>query len=662
MTATMRMTRSTSKLPGRAIVVEHLPLGGWTAAIVDASTGSQIQKIMLEVGPGREATGDDLCHMAESLIANLGAADAVVFLADADWVGSGFEPRLVAGYPVPVWIVHPTVAIACSVPPQHTRFIVLDFSGDGSAMILRRGAGGSIEDLSKYHGDLRSLLSPKPDRGIVHADLLADVIDASAPGAPIAAAGRAPKSTVVKLEDTFSELLDDLEPMLGVLRSFGYGVVICVSALFASKSTVAAFKSAAERLSGGRRLPFILDAGEERYKGALTCVGAARRSPGVWYGGTIEGPAFSLVTEHRISYDVKHVTRHVFDVEDATLAALLDGRPTLAVVDRKVGAYHSPALAAYAARHINLIGEIAVDATEDDKSWALVERICDGAVRRGLGRDGIILAIGGGITLDLAGMAASIFRRGVRYVRVPTTLVGMIDVGVGIKQGVNFASRKNLLGSFYPPFGCVNDLSFLTTLPSRHLACGIAEMIKIALICDRRLFELLESNIVDFLRSHFQQPETAADECILRAQLSMMRQLQPNLFEQDLQRWVDFGHTFSPTLELASRHQLAHGEAVALDMALATAIAVQRRICDISVLERIIDLYRAAQLPTHSALCSSSVLATSLREARLHRGGNLNLVVPTTIGAGAFLQDIDACDIDSAARMVADVEPAVAGS
>lgn len=650
---------------GRAIIVEHQSLGVWTAAIVDASSGARIHSITLDIGPGREATGDELCAMAESLIASLGPAGAVIFLAEDSGTASGFEPKLIAGYPVPVWIVHPSVAIACSAPPQHARFIVLDFRGGGSAMILRRGAGGSIEDFSECHGDLRSLLSRRPHREVVHSDLLADVLDGAAPGASMAvaaAAGGSPQPVAVNVQDTFSELLQDLDPMLGVLHSFGYGAVVCASALFESEATAAAFKNAAASVNGDRRLPFIVGASEERYKGALECVNSIRQSPGVWYGGTVEGPAFSLVTERRISYDVKHVTRRIFDMEDTTLATLLDGRPTFAVVDRTVGGYHSPALAAYAEQHIHLVGQMLVDATEADKSWPLVERICDSALGRGLGRDGVIMAIGGGITLDVAGMAASIFRRGVRYVRVPTTLVGLIDVGVGIKQGVNFASRKNLLGSFYPPFGCVNDPSFLSTLPRRHLACGIAEMIKIALICDRRLFELLESNIVDFMDSHFQAPAQAADECILRAQLAMMQQLQPNLFEHDLQRWVDFGHTFSPTLELVSGHQLAHGEAVALDIVLATAIAVQRRICDISVLERIFHLYRAAELPAQSDFFSSAVLSTSLREARLHRGGNLNLVVPTTVGGGAFLQDIDACDIDAAARFVAELEPAVAGS
>ncbi len=649
---------------GRTLIIERQSLGVWTATIVEARDAAQIECFTLDGGPGREATVDDLCSIAESLAADLGPVDSVIFLAEDTGSSKGFEPRLVAGYPLPVWVVHPSSAIASSVPPQHARFVILDFRGGGSASLLKRGAGAVIDDLIECDGDLRSLLSRRPHRQVVHTDLLADLISAPAPGASaavaVSAASAHDTANPMRAENVFAHLLHDLEPMLGVLQSFGYDAVVCVSTLFSSPSVAVAFANEASRLSGDRRVPFILSTRADRYSGALRCVSAVGRSPGVWFAGTIDRPAFSLVTERNIAYDVRHVSRHIFDLDDPTLASQLDGRQTFIVVDRAVNEQYGRALKSYAERHIDLVGELIIDATEAEKSWPLVERICAEALRCGLGREGIMMALGGGITLDVTGMAASIFRRGIRYVRVPTTLVGLIDAGVGIKQGVNFASKKNLLGSFYPPFGCVNDPLFLKTLPRRHIACGVAEMIKIALVCDRRLFEILEANINQFVDSHFQKPALAADESILRAQLSMLQQLQPNLYEHDLRRWVDFGHTFSPTLELSSRHELAHGEAVALDMALATALAVQRHVCHISVVQRMIRLYHAAQLPVIHALCSSDVLATSLDETRLHRGGNLNLVVPTEVGAGAFLQDVEPSEIDAAARFVAGVEPALA--
>jgi 3-dehydroquinate synthetase len=649
----------------RALVIEHQPLGMWTATNVDASSGEPIQQFTLDDGPGREATGNELKMIAESLASDLGPVDAVIYLAEHAAGLNDFAPRLISGYPLPVWIVHPAVAIANTVPLQHERFIVLDFAGGGSALLLKRCAGGGVEDLMECEGDLRRHLSRKGHRQVIHTDLLEDVVGASIPGAPVAvaaSAGSVPEPSPPQLDTIFAELLRDLEPMLGVLQSFGYDAVVCLSSLFASELAAASFSTAAEGAGAGRPLRFILSTGEERYGGALACVNAVKRSPGVWFAGSIDRPTFSLITERHVSYEVKNVSRHIFDLDDMTLAALLDGRDTLAVVDRTISDRYDAALSAYAARHINLVGELVIDATEVGKSWPLVERVCEEAIRRGLGREGVIMAVGGGITLDIAGMAASIFRRGIRYVRVPTTLVGMIDAGVGIKQGVNFASKKNLLGSFYAPFGCISDHSFLQTLPRRHLACGVSEMIKIALICDRRLFEILESNAAELLESHFQEPRAAADESILRAQLSMMQQLQSNLFEHDLRRWVDFGHTFSPTLELASRHGFAHGEAVALDMALATAIAVRQSVCDRSVLERMVNLYHAAHLPVYDALCSSDVLEPGLGDIRLHRGGSLNFVVPTDVGTGIFLQEIDGSDIDGAAHILADLELALTGT
>ncbi len=637
----------------------------WTATTVDESSGKAIQQFTLDDGPGRAATGSELKSIAESLAANLGPVDAVIYLADHAAGPKDLAPRLISGYPLPVWVIHPAVAIASTIPLQHERFIVVDFAGGGSAMLLKRGAGGAIEDLMECEGDLRRHLSRKSHRQEIQNDLLEDVVGASIPGAPVAVAastGFVPEPSLPQFDTIFAELLHDLEPMLGVLQSFGVDAAVCVSSLFASEHAAAAFRNAAGLTGDARPLRFILSTGEERYGGALACVSAVKRSPGVWFAGSTDRPTFSLITERRVSYEVKNVSRHIFDLDDPTLATLLDGRETLAVVDRTISDRYDAALSAYAARHLNLVGEMIIDATEVSKSWTLVEQVCEQAIRRGLGREGVIMAVGGGITLDIAGMAASIFRRGIRYVRVPTTLVGMIDAGVGIKQGVNFASKKNILGSFYAPFGCISDHTFLWTLPRRHLACGISEMIKIALMCDRRLFEILEANVADLLGSHFQEPRVAADECILRAQLAMMQQLQSNLFEHDLRRWVDFGHTFSPTLELESDHELAHGEAVALDMALATAIAVRQQVCDRSVLERMVNLYRAATLPVSDALCSSEVLKPGLRDIRLHRGGNLNFVVPTDVGDGIFLQDIDASDIDGAAHILADLEFALTGT
>jgi 3-dehydroquinate synthase len=247
-------------------------------------------------------------------------------------------------------------------------------------------------------------------------------------------------------------------------------------------------------------------------------------------------------------------------------------------------------------------------------------------------------------------LAAALYRRGVRYARVPTTLVGMVDVCVGIKQGINLGSKKNILGAFYPPFGGINDLTFLKSVPQRQLACGIAEIVKMAIVRDPFLFELLEAHTGKLLASHFQTPHRAAEQIVIRAELAMMNELQPNLYESDLQRFVDFGHSFSPALESASHFEINHGEAVAIDMMICTALAVRRGICDESVMRRLGGLYARSGLALTHGLCEAEFLTESLTDIRVHRGGALNLVVPTGIGSATFVQDVTAPEVAVALR------------
>jgi len=131
-----------------------------------------------------------------------------------------------------------------------------------------------------------------------------------------------------------------------------------------------------------------------------------------------------------------------------------------------------------------------------------------------------------------------------------------------------------------------------------------------------------------------------------------MHELAPNLFEADLQRAVDFGHSISPALEARSHYALTHGEAVAIDMLLATAIAVQRYICPQSLFDRLVHVYSAAGLPMNSALCTPQMLRAALDEARRHRGGTLNFVVPRAIGACAFLQHVEDWELRDALHSV----------
>jgi 3-dehydroquinate synthase len=345
-----------------------------------------------------------------------------------------------------------------------------------------------------------------------------------------------------------------------------------------------------------------------------------------------------------VSYDVALLTRHVFDVDETALARLVGRRPVLIGIDERVDALYGVALRGYARRHLNALRIVVLKGGESNKNLDQVERICEVAIAAGLPRNGIMLAIGGGVVLDTVGTAAALYRRGVAFVRVPTTLLGMIDVAVGIKQAVNFGKRKNLLGTFYSPLGVLNDSTFLRTSSRRDLACGIAESIKIGLVADRKLFLLIERHLQRLLETSFQGPPAIAREVLERSQAAMMAELAPNLYEDNLERAVDFGHSFSPTLELQSNYKLHHGEAVAIDMLLSTAIAVHRGLCPAALFDRLIALYQIAGLPVTNELCTVNLLMEALVDAKGHRGGCLNFPIPDGIGTCTFLQHVDAND------------------
>jgi 3-dehydroquinate synthetase len=351
-----------------------------------------------------------------------------------------------------------------------------------------------------------------------------------------------------------------------------------------------------------------------------------------------EDGLFRVVIERRLSYAVVSASSPVFSPQSRLLQNVLGGRPVFFVIDAAVDAIYGTALRSYAAQHLECAGTIAIGAHEGNKTLATVQEICGAAGEAGLPRDGAIFGVGGGVTLDQAGLAASLYRRGILFGRVPTTLVGIVDVAVGIKQSVNHDRYKNFLGAFYPAFANIIDLGFLTSLAARDIACGIAEIAKMAIICDPHLFELLERHGFSVVRSKFKS-RASGEEIVRRAQLTMMDELCDNLYEEERARKVDFGHTFSPLLERRSNFALSHGEAVALDVIFSTAIASELGLCDSALVARITRLFQSVGLPVvHDALDAELAL-DALAAARKHRG-NLNLVVPRDIGDVTFLQDV----------------------
>ena len=280
--------------------------------------------------------------------------------------------------------------------------------------------------------------------------------------------------------------------------------------------------------------------------------------------------------------------------------------------------------------------------TEDDKTLPAVQSICQRSQELHLNRHSALIALGGGVCSDTVGFAASMIRRGISYVRVPTTLIGQVDAGVGLKCGVNFGDGKNYLGSFYPPLHVFVAPPFLRTLPAPGLRQGLAEILKMALIRDHLLFEIVDTHHAELLQSGFQQPAAIALRVLRDAIRLMLAELQENPYENlTLERLVDFGHTVSPTLETLSHYSLAHGDAVAIDMAFSCALACELGYLHEAALERILRTLCAIGLPIASALLSADTVAAAFASTSLHRAGRLNLVVPTAIGAATWIRSMN---------------------
>jgi 3-dehydroquinate synthase len=276
---------------------------------------------------------------------------------------------------------------------------------------------------------------------------------------------------------------------------------------------------------------------------------------------------------------------------------------------------------------------------------ALVERLQRRLCDLGIDRHSYLVAIGGGALLDLVGYVAATSHRGVRLVRVPTTVLAQDDSGVGVKNGVNAFAVKNFVGTFSPPFAVVNDLDFLDTLSARDRVAGMAEAVKAGLIRDAAFLAWIESS-VEALRAF--QPG-ALEQLVRRCAELHMRHIATSgdPFEQGSARPLDYGHWAAHKLEILTGHALRHGEAVAIGMALDARYAVQTGLLPAGEEERICRLLETLGFrlwhPTmeHTGPDGAPVLLSGLREFREHLGGELTVTLLERLGHGVEVHEID---------------------
>jgi len=355
-----------------------------------------------------------------------------------------------------------------------------------------------------------------------------------------------------------------------------------------------------------------------------------------------------------------HFTNGLFDPANTTLKDTLTRleperrHRCLIFVDEGVVSSRPSLLAeikAYAKAHASalelVVAPIAVSGGEQIKNELFhIEWMMGLIQQHGIDRHSYVIAIGGGAVLDAVGLVAATSHRGIRHIRVPTTVLSQNDSGVGVKNGVNLKGSKNFIGTFAPPFAVLNDLDFLVDLPAREKTAGMAEAVKVALIRDASFFNWLERH-VDALTLF----EPAAMSTMIRrcAELHMHQIAHAgDPFECGSARPLDFGHWAAHKIETLTRNHVRHGEAVAIGIALDTRYSVLAGLLEPGLEDRVAALLELLGFdlwhPVLEARASdgSHPLLKGLNEFREHLGGELTITLLEGIGRGIEVHEMDA--------------------
>jgi 3-dehydroquinate synthase len=290
--------------------------------------------------------------------------------------------------------------------------------------------------------------------------------------------------------------------------------------------------------------------------------------------------------------------------------------------------------------------------------YSLVEQIQQAVNDFGIDRHSYIAAIGGGALLDMAGFAAAVSHRGVRLIRIPTTVLAQNDSGVGVKNSINAFNKKNFIGTFAPPFAVLNDFDFLLTLDDRDWRSGIAEAIKVALIKDAHFFDFIRSNASALAKRDMPAMQQLIYRC---AQMHMAHIAGGDPFEMGSSRPLDFGHWAAHKLEQLTHYELRHGEAVAIGIALDCTYAYLVGMLSKNELDQILEVLEELgfQLFTPELLQQDQetkqlAVVKGLSEFREHLGGKLTIMLLEKIGKGVEVNQIDSATVEKAILLLQD--------
>mmetsp|Transcript_20048 Transcript_20048/g.29735 ORF Transcript_20048/g.29735 Transcript_20048/m.29735 type:complete len:525 (+) Transcript_20048:138-1712(+) len=335
-----------------------------------------------------------------------------------------------------------------------------------------------------------------------------------------------------------------------------------------------------------------------------------------------------------------------------------------AVIDQAVEKIYGDQIRSYFQYRNIELHYIVLAGEEQEKRPKAIDAILDKMCEYKLRRREPFLAIGGGCVLDICGTAACLYRRGVPFVRVPTTLLAIVDASVGVKNGVDYCCGvtnemyKNRVGSFYAPSACLLDASFVKTQDKRNIANGFGEILKLGLVRSTDLFDLLEAHGACLIESHFEDsariPHGVNKRIIELSIEIMLEELGPNLWEHNLERCVDYGHTFSKLLEMVPNADIMHGEAVNVDGFFCCVLSYLRGYIAMETVERVFKCMQSLSLPTNSPDLDSKLAWQSCCDAIEHRHGAMRIPLITGIGKSINVSDITQDELDKALVLMKD--------
>ena len=280
---------------------------------------------------------------------------------------------------------------------------------------------------------------------------------------------------------------------------------------------------------------------------------------------------------------------------------------------------------------------VVMAAGEEHKRLERIEEFTGEFLRAGLDRSSLLIALGGGVVGDTAGFAAATFMRGIPYIQIPTTIVAQVDSSVGGKTAVNHPLGKNIIGAFHQPSAVIIDLELLETLPDRELQAGLAEVIKHGVIADAELFSYMESHSESILAKNLDALEyPVIRSCEIKAAV-----VAADEREQGMRANLNYGHTFGHGIEAATDYkQFLHGEAIALGMCAAGALAHDLALVDDTFVERQRACIADYGLPVNWPEIPVDATLEAMRRDKKARGGRMKFVVADRIGRVVHRTDV----------------------